>query len=124
MRTTTINPRKMALNIFRQLNIRFEELDNFADLLSDVQTSLEVSLRENFSYLPSNSHPDYVEKVKLGVEGHLFCLRTHMEGLTYELDHLIEVSLRDQGVLMDDIKLDKETKLLYFADGDSDEPNS
>jgi hypothetical protein len=70
MKTTNIAPDTRARRIFRQLGIQFEDLDDFSELLSDIQTSLAVSLHENFSHLPKRTDPKYGEAVSDGILTH------------------------------------------------------
>ena len=83
--------------IFRQLDIRFEDLEHFSELLSDVQTCLSVSVRENFSHLPETTDPKYRERVQDGILGHLRFLGDRMEGLVDELTGLIDRARQDEG---------------------------
>jgi hypothetical protein len=83
--------------IFRQLSIRFEDLDHFSELLNDVQTSLSVSLNENFCHLPETTSPKYGEAVRDGILGHLNFLCDRMEGLVEELNSMIDKARGDEG---------------------------
>ena len=75
--------------IFHQLDIRFEYLEHFSELLSDVQTCLSVSVRENFSHLPARTDPQYGGRVRDGILSHLNFLWNRMEGLVDDLTGLI-----------------------------------
>jgi hypothetical protein len=83
--------------IFRQLDIRFEDLEHFSELLSDVQTCLSVSVRENFSHLPARTDPQYGGRVRDGILSHLNFLCNRMEGLVDELTGLIGQARQDEG---------------------------
>jgi hypothetical protein len=80
---------KQLRKIFGQQELRFVDVDQFSELLSDVQTCLSVSIRENFSRLPERTDPKYEEIVRDGLLSYLNFLSDRMEGLADELSDLI-----------------------------------
>jgi hypothetical protein len=103
--------------IFRQLDIRFEDLEHFSELLSDVRTCLSVSARENFSHLPERTDPEYRERVRDGILSHLNFLCDRMDGLVDELTGLIDRARQDEGwVAYHDVGFkDERNRILHLT---------
>jgi hypothetical protein len=97
MNAMNSNPLTRGRRIFRQLGIHFEDLDNVAEMLGDVQISLMVSLRESFSHLPPRTDPNYGPRVGDVVLKHLNFLCDRIKGLVDELNNVIERSRQDEG---------------------------
>jgi hypothetical protein len=78
-----------ARNAFNKLEIRYVDLKWLAAWFDDIQTSVAISLRENFGRLPDKEDPDYGDAANAAAQKHCSFVSDRMEGLIYEIEDII-----------------------------------